>query len=291
MTCDVIPVSMNEYLPNDIGIIESLESNLEEKDMLDNIGISTDITSNKYTSNCRTPTRLNHTYYSNISNRLFNACERNKKYATFVNGMMLHMLNIVEKEDRSIVLADNYNENMTKQFPNLIDNYKQLFGTNNTDFFLGNIDAPLKTINSHFATNDRLKTTREKKMNQLKRRQNKITRSHETINNSTIQKRNVAKRSCTFCKVTDGHTVTNCKLKQKYGKCVDGIELMEKILSKAPYKVIDTDQAKNVIYDLDSKLISHVLIHTVQTKIDTINCRPTKEDLIIEVTCLGKNGT
>ena len=291
LTCDVIPMSMNEYLPNDIGIIESLDSNLDENEEFNKSGISTDISSMNYTSKCRTPTRLNHTDYSNISNRLFNACERNKKYATFVNGMMLHMLNIVEKEDRSILLADNYNENMSKHFPNLIDNYKQLFGTDNNDVFLDNIEAPLKTINTHFATNNRLKTTREKKIQQLKKRKNEITQCYGTIKNSTIQNRTFAKRSCTFCKVSDGHTVSNCKLKMKYGKCVDCILLMEIILSKAPYKIIDPDQANNVIYDLDSKLINHVLIHTVQTKIETINCRPTKEDLIIEVTCLGKNGT
>ena len=89
---------------------------------------------------------------SSISNQLFNACERNSEYASFVGGMMLKMLSAVDKHESNAEISDSLDDNLTNIFPSIIDNYKFMFSSNSKSSNIANIQAPACSIKSHFAT-------------------------------------------------------------------------------------------------------------------------------------------
>ena len=86
------------------------------------------------------------------------------------------------------------------------------------------------------------------------------------------------------------HTISNCKEKLKYGKVSTSSEVMDYIRTKAPFKVVDGSKVNEIIYDWNVKLVQHVILHNIQCKINTNGTRPSCNEMIVELTALGKNG-
>ena len=297
---EVIDVDVNQ---NDTNVL------LNESDNLESL---TDDSMKKMLPIPKVSKKLNYQDFSSISNQLFNACERNSQYATFVGGMMLKLLSVVDKCQSETELSENIDENLTKHFPSIIDNYKCMFGDKSKSSNIVNNYAPARATNSHFATNKRLMSTIEKKKREsLKKR--KVSGVNNTLfpwssNNNDIsgsdhcfiadekylniflfksKKKN--KRTCSFCKLSD-HTILNCKQKLQYGNVSKSSEVMDYIRSKAPFKIVDQSKVNEIIYDWNVKLVQHVILHNIQCKINTNGIRPTINEMIVELTALGRNG-
>ena len=63
---------------------------------------------------------------------------------------------------------------------------------------------------------------------------------------------------------------------------------MDYIKSRAPFKNVDPSMMNKVIYDWDFKLVQHVILHNIQCKINTNGTRPTMNEMIVQLTELGK---
>ena len=107
--------------------------------------------------------KLNYQDFSSICTQLFNACQWNTQYATFVGGMMLNMLSLVDKSKNVTEVSTSLEENLSKNFPSIIENYNSMFNTQWKKDDIVNINAPARASNSHFATNKRLMSISEKK--------------------------------------------------------------------------------------------------------------------------------
>ena len=67
-------------------------------------------------------------------------------------------------------------------------------------------------------------------------------------------------------------------------------EVMDYIRSKAPFKIVDQSKVNEIIYEWNVKLVQHVILHNIQCKINTHGIRPTINEMIVELTALGRNG-
>ena len=65
---------------------------------------------------------------------------------------------------------------------------------------------------------------------------------------------------------------------------------MDYIKSRAPFKTVDPSMVNKIIYDWDFKLVQHVILHNIQCKINTNGRRPTINEMIVQLTALGRNG-
>ena len=60
--------------------------------------------------------KLNDQDFSSISNQLFNGCEINSEYVTFVGGIMLKFLSEVDKHEINNEISDSIDDNLTNIF-------------------------------------------------------------------------------------------------------------------------------------------------------------------------------
>ena len=134
--------------------------------------------------------KLNYQDFSSILNQLFNACERNSEYASFVGGIMLKMLSAVDKHEINFEISDSLDDNLTNIFPSIIENYKCMFSSNSKSSNIANIQAPACSINSNFATNKRLMSTLEKKKRENSKRR-KTSSLRETVSPLSVERNDI----------------------------------------------------------------------------------------------------
>ena len=73
---------------------------------------------------------------------------------------------------------------------------------------------------------------------------------------------------CSFCKGLD-HRITNCPLKNSYGKPHDGTELIMYLSKLCPFSILpEYDKAKIVTADVSCQSgIKNVIVHMIHSKI------------------------
>ena len=328
-TCDSVQLTQECSEIEESGVLDNWKDHeevidVDEKDDHSKLSSSaSDDESMKVLHFPKISNKLNYQDFSSISNQLFNACERNSQYATFVGGMMLKLLSVVDKHQNNTDILDNLDENLTKHFPDIIDNYKCMFGKKSKNSTIANNLGPARAVNSHFATNKRLMSTMEKKKRESmkKRKQscetnspfpfisdfNESNNSDDTwipeeenmvnitelrenmVNITEIRPNKRGKKTCGFCK-SNRHQAPGCTDKLKYGKEWKPSEAMDYITDKAPFKLVDRSRMDEIIYDWNTKLVSHVVLHNIQCKININGIRPSKNEMIVELTALGRNG-
>ena len=114
--------------------------------------------------------------------------------------------------------------------------------------------------------------------------------SEEILNISSMKSNKKSKGTCGFCKKIVDHKITNCPEKKKYGIVWSALDVMDYVRNRAPFKFVDPSMANNIIYDWDCKLVQHVVLHNIQCKINTNGKRSTINEMIVELTALGRNG-
>ena len=147
--------------------------------------------------------------------------------------MMLKLLSVVDKFQSDTEILKKNDENLTKHFQSIIDNYKCMFGDKFKFSNIVNNHAPTCATNSHFATIKRLMSTIVKKKREPSKK-NKVSGVKNTLipwssngnsfsgsehcciadeqylNISSFKLKKTNKITCSFCKLSD-NTILNCK--------------------------------------------------------------------------------
>ena len=222
-----------------------------------------------------------------ITNKLCNASERDKKFGTLVSGMMLQLLEIANgnvAED----LGDTIDENLEKVFPRILEKYRTQFKPRkiqrynsmtaksedksvhrsgieisssnvDTDCFItsGKEDSvnrkvivPSKPIGQAYATCRRKKPMVEQVKN--KYIQSSKTSKVVSIHNLHTSKANLLKPKGTKTSSCGfcgdcSHRITRCGKKKALGKEQDGSLLAAYLLNSAPFSLLNKNESRELI--------------------------------------------
>ena len=98
-----------------------------------------------------------------VSSKLYNTLKRNKKHQTILFRFLSQLLDFINKEDKLVNIVPNMNT-MDSLFSDLINSYKRSFiSADNMSFANDTICLPVKPMNGHNETNNRIKSIIEQK--------------------------------------------------------------------------------------------------------------------------------
>ena len=165
---------------------------------------------------------------------------------------------------------------MNSSFSDLINSCKRsLISADDMSFTNDTIHLPVKPMNGHNGTNNRIKSIIEQKKRNI---------------NSSIRVRTKIRKenNCTFCE-QKSCKVTNCDRRISIGNNVDQNYLIQFMENSCPYKIAQENEIGTIIQS-DKKIwkhVRHVKIHLIKYKINPDNKRPDKNYLFAIVTCYG----
>ena len=181
-----------------------------------------------------------------IASKLSSKSQRNKKFGLFVSDMFLQLLNVAEGETSTDIICD-LDGNLESTFPRMIERYKN--SVKNAKLFKKSdftpLQPPSKLLDQHLGSKGRLKPTAEKQRNSF----HTITKSTSYRNNrprSVLCSTTKSPQKCTFCKYED-HRVTNFPLKASYGPKMKGRYIVERLLTKAPFTLLNFNDREKII--------------------------------------------
>ena len=252
---------------------------------------------------------LSYTQLVEITSKLCNASERNKKFGILVSGMMLQLLEIANG-NTGTNLGDDLEANMKEFFPQIIDKYKTQFQPSKkiakfnslsmkkdisvnrkenqlTDFgddvkmeevsVNRDIVVPSKPIGYIHATCRRKKPRVEIMKKKLATSYNNTkTISVENLQFTKInalKPKGTKTSSCGFCG-DPGHRISRCGKKKSFGPVQDGSVLSTYLLNTAPFSLLDKNEARDLINDDVSSRrgVKHMIVHSLHMK---WQCDPT----------------
>ena len=116
--------------------------------------------------------------------------------------------------------------------------------------------------------------------------QQRIQKKQKSAIVPTLRSATKKKTSCKFCGLC-GHRINNCDIKQGLGIEQEGPTLVQYMLEKAPYKILNADDKDSIICtDISNRSVSrHMKVHTIHSKSSqSLMCNLSADQLVARIT-------
>ena len=237
---------------------------------------------------------LEYNDFKDISDKLYSAMQRNRKFGTLMCGQMLKNLDFLNNLDSMDEIGTKF-PTVEKQFLQRIQEHKIMFSSKSTKDSLFATPDFLTADGVHnvqYSSKKRFRSRIEKATANVKKVKGKHNTKTPFVPGFTTGKTNTGKKkSCSFCKSIVCANSKTCDKKQLFGRIItNATEYLSYLQDEAPYREIKDDDKKKFVISPDFSNIKHLQIVEVICKIkQTPMLRPNIDHFAVKINGIDEN--